>query len=35
VGLYVGWAVLILALLIGPPLIALNVKRRRQEKAGA
>jgi phosphate transport system substrate-binding protein len=35
VGLYVGWALLVLALVIGPPLIALNVKRRRQEKADA
>jgi phosphate transport system substrate-binding protein len=35
VGLYVGWALLILALLIGPPLIALNIKRRRQEKVDA
>ncbi len=34
-GLYIGWALLVLALLVGPPLIALNVKRRRQEKVDA
>jgi phosphate transport system substrate-binding protein len=29
--LYLGWALVVLALLIGPPAIALTVKRRRQE----
>ncbi len=29
-GLYIGWALVVVALLIGPPLIALRIKRRRE-----